>query len=194
MGGLAASPRRTNDTKPTRERKNEHETEPRNARKARGPRNRAAGWLTTECTESRVAAHRRAPKPFASPAGPTRKAAKTGEAGHETAAPFREFQCRPSGRFSVFSGKDNAPRPTCASDEFHLQPAQVPTGKRRGPRQRRLGGAGSSRQRPCTCKRSRAFQEWNPNGRPSNVSCAAQFSHKAKRAASSRDANEIRRT
>ena len=132
-----------------------------------------------------------------------------GTHGHMALRPPHSV-CR-NADFSAFSGKGTAPsdtrkpprlsrgcfklpRPTCASDEFHLQPAQVPTGKRRGPRQRRLGGAGSSRQRPCTCKRSRAFQEWNPNGRPPNVSCAAQFSHKAKRAASSRDANEIRRT
>ena len=162
-GGTRCKPRRTDDTKSTRERKNEHETEPRNER------------------------HSRAHGPSAPPHSVCRNAAFSAFSGKGTAP----SDTRKPPRLS--RGCLKLPRPTCDSDEFHLRPAQVPTGKRRGPRQRRLGDAGSSRQRPCTCKRSSAFQEWNPNGRPPNASCAAKFSHKAKRAASSRDANEIRR-
>ena len=181
MGGLAASPRRTNDTKPEKERKNRHETEPRNAWPSRthGPSGGHESYRTPprggDENDSRLSCPEGLSRPFVFGRRP------------------RPHSVRRNAAFSVSRGS-KLPRPTYASDEFHLQPAQVPTGKRRGPRQRRLGGAGSSRQRPCTCKRSRAFQEWNPNGRPPNVSCAAQFSHKAKRAASSRDANEIRRT
>ncbi len=115
MGGLLRSPRRTDDTKPTRERKNRHETEPRNARTERhsrehGPSGGHENPSRLSCPEglSRpfVFARRASPPPFC--------------------VPQRGFPC-------VRGSKP--PRPTCDSDEFQLRLDQVPTGKRRGARQ-----------------------------------------------------------
>lgn len=50
---------RNRHAKPTRERKNRHETELRKTRHAREQSNRAANWLTTECTEARAGPCRR---------------------------------------------------------------------------------------------------------------------------------------
>lgn len=135
MGGLAASPRRTNDTKPEKE--NRHETELRKTRHAREQSNRAANWLTTECTEARAGPCRRlrrcsatfppnrkrffgtsrgtlkGTETFRLPCGAEHEnARKPPDGGHETAALFSEFLCRPQDRLRVFSVKRQSAAPT----------------------------------------------------------------------------------
>lgn len=130
---------RNRHAKPTRERKNRHETELRKTRHAREQSNRAANWLTTECTEARAGPCRRlrrcsatfppnrkrffgtsrgtlkGTETFRLPCGAEHENSRKPppDGGHKTSALFSEFQCRPQGRLRVFSVKRQsaAPKP-----------------------------------------------------------------------------------
>ncbi len=157
---------RNRHAKPTRERKNRHETELRKTRHAREQSNRAANWLTTECTEARAGPCRRlrrcsatfppnrkrffgtsrgtlkGTETFRLPCGAEHEnARKPPDGGHETAALFSEFLCRPQDRLRVFSVKRQSAAPTfvpsvCSvfkSAASNLRFQRVPPAKRKSP-------------------------------------------------------------
>ena len=140
MGGLATSPRRTDDTKPTHERKNVHETEPRNAwcSRTHGPSAEHESYRTPPRggheNDSRLSCPEGLSRPFVF----ARRASTPHSVCHNAA-------------FSVSRGCFSPPRPTCDLFEFHLQLEQVPTGKRRGARRNETAALLSQ-----TCRSARA--------------------------------------